>query len=184
MPKICKLILRLAAVPSIALVPAGAALADPPDALVDVASHRHFLVTPNGDRVPIGPDICADPDLQDAFNQFHFNVHTSGAIETLGPQRRRAGAARRLGRRNHRFGRLRLTHSSGQRPASEVMRSALRNPAGCWHDYNVGRNPDPKRCHGIVRNGVVTGWSGCSSDSLEAACPISSDAMASLNVRK
>ena len=87
MAKICKSILRLAAASGIALVPVGAALADPPSMLTDVASHRHFLVTPNGDLVPIGPDICADPNLQDAFNQFHYNVHTSGSRDTLGPQR-------------------------------------------------------------------------------------------------
>ena len=87
MAKICKSIIHLAAASAIALVPAGAALADPPNALPDVPSHRHFIVTPNGHWVPIGPDICEDPDLQKAFNQFHFNVHTSGATETLGPQR-------------------------------------------------------------------------------------------------
>ena len=25
--------------------------------------------------VPVGPDICADPKMQTAFNQFHYNVH-------------------------------------------------------------------------------------------------------------
>lgn len=74
----------------IALVPTGA-LADPPSTLVDAPYHRHFIVTPDGDMVAIGPDVCADPNLQQAFNQFHFNVHHSalpgtGAIDTLGPQ--------------------------------------------------------------------------------------------------
>ena len=73
-----------------ALVPAGA-LADPPGTLVDAPYHRHFIVTPDGDMVPIGPDVCADPDLQQAFNEFHYNVHHSelpvvGGIDTLGPQ--------------------------------------------------------------------------------------------------
>ena len=75
----------------IALVPASAALADPPNTLVNAPDHRHFLVTPNGDSVRIGPNICANPDLQQAFNEFHFNIHHSalpgvGAIDTLGPQ--------------------------------------------------------------------------------------------------
>ena len=84
-----KFTVRLAAASVIALVPSGAALADP--GLTDVRPHQHFLVTPNGDRVPIGPDICGDPDLQQAFNQFHYNVHHSASgpgtdVETLGPQ--------------------------------------------------------------------------------------------------
>lgn len=91
MLNLCKFALRLAAASVIALVPAGASLADPPDTLIDAPNHRHFLVTPNGDLVPIGPDICADPNLLLAFNEFHFNIHHSelpgiGAIDTLGPQ--------------------------------------------------------------------------------------------------
>ena len=80
---------RLAAASVIALVPASASLADP--GLPDVRAHQHYLVTPTGDRVPIGPNLCANPDLQDAFNQFHFNIHGSltsptTSIPTLGPQ--------------------------------------------------------------------------------------------------
>ena len=91
MRKLSRLTLRLAAASVIALVPAGATLADPPGTLIDAPDHRHFLVTPNGDLVRIGPDICADPNLQQAFNEFHFNVHHSalpgsGHIDTLGPQ--------------------------------------------------------------------------------------------------
>ncbi len=83
-----KFALRLAAASVIALVPAAASLADP--GLSDVRRHQHYLVTANGDLMPIGPDFCANPDLQDAFNQFHYNVHHSGSptttVETLGPQ--------------------------------------------------------------------------------------------------
>jgi hypothetical protein len=78
----------------IALVPAGAALADP--RLPNARPHQHYIVTPKEEqRVPIGPDVCKDPDLQQAFNQFHFNVHHSEVrgpggipipIDTLGPQ--------------------------------------------------------------------------------------------------
>ena len=79
-----KKILSAALVASfVALVPPGAALADP--ALTDVSPHQHYLVTPNEDWVPIGPDICDDPNLQEAFNQFHNNVHHSGA-QNEGPE--------------------------------------------------------------------------------------------------
>ncbi len=89
MSKLCKFTLRLAAASVIALVPASASLADP--GLTNVPRHQHYILTPNGDRVPIGPDFCANPDLQDAFNQFHYNIHGSASspttpVETLGPQ--------------------------------------------------------------------------------------------------
>jgi hypothetical protein len=69
----------------IALVPAGA-LADPPGTMIDIPRHQHYLVTPDGDQVPIGPDFCANEDLQDAFNQFHYNIHHNSGTPTLGPQ--------------------------------------------------------------------------------------------------
>ena len=92
MSKRFKFTLRLAAASVIALVPASPSLADP--TLPNAGKHQHFIVTPNGNKVPVGPDFCANADLQQAFNQFHFNVHHSsirragkdGPIETLGPQ--------------------------------------------------------------------------------------------------
>jgi hypothetical protein len=92
MSKIGKSTLRLAAASVIALVPAGASLADP--GLPNAARHQHYIVTPDGELVPVGPDFCANPNLQDAFNQFHFNVHHSEVrvgnvivpVDTLGPQ--------------------------------------------------------------------------------------------------
>lgn len=82
----------LAATTSIALIGfAGVGLADPPRDLIDAPKHRHFLKMPDGTMLPVGPQICANADLQDAFNQFHYNIHHSalpgiGHIETLGPQ--------------------------------------------------------------------------------------------------
>jgi hypothetical protein len=70
---------------------AGSSLADPPDTLISPPNHRHFIVTPNGRLVPVGPQICGHPERQQAFNAFHYNVHHSevpgiGDIATLGPQ--------------------------------------------------------------------------------------------------
>ncbi len=76
---------------------AGPTLADPPSMFTrDAPPHRHFILRPNGDRVPVGPDICANPENQLAFNEFHYNIHHSeipqpgGApnleVPTLGPQ--------------------------------------------------------------------------------------------------
>ena len=70
---------------------AGPGSADPD--LVNVPAHRHWLGDPaNG--VQIGPRLCDNPNLQKAFNQFHFNIHHSfipppagpGPIDSLGPQ--------------------------------------------------------------------------------------------------
>lgn len=65
-------------------------LADPPSTLISPPNHRHFVVTPDG-PIPVGPQICQDANLQQAFNEFHYNVHHSevpgiGDIPTLGPQ--------------------------------------------------------------------------------------------------
>ena len=59
------------------------ALADPN--LPDVRPHRHFVATPSGDLVEVGPRVCDDASLQDAFNQFHHNIHHSNG-SSLGPQ--------------------------------------------------------------------------------------------------
>ena len=56
------------------------ALADPD--LPPVPRHRHFVMKPDGTRVEVGPRLCDDPSLQQAFNQFHFNIHHS---ELRGP---------------------------------------------------------------------------------------------------
>jgi hypothetical protein len=43
--------------------------------LGDVPLHRHFIEQPDGTLVEVGPQVCENPDLQAAFNQFHHNVH-------------------------------------------------------------------------------------------------------------
>ena len=61
----------------IGLATAGAAGGPAPD----VAPHRHYLQI--GDTlVPVGPQVCETPSLQEAFNQFHAGVHigTPGTV--------------------------------------------------------------------------------------------------------
>src|SRR5688572_24090309 len=65
------------------------ALADPN--LTNVAAHRHFVRSPSGKLVEVGPRLCDNPSLQQAFNQFHFNIHHSfnpmtTPVDSLGPQ--------------------------------------------------------------------------------------------------
>jgi hypothetical protein len=67
----------------VTLTSGATALADPN--LTDVRHHRHFVETPTGDRVEVGPGVCDDPSLYDAFLQFHHNVHHSNG-SSLGPQ--------------------------------------------------------------------------------------------------
>ena len=51
---------------------ANVALGDPN--LPNITPHRHFIQ--NGARlVQVGPRVCDDPSLQNAFNQFHSNIH-------------------------------------------------------------------------------------------------------------
>jgi hypothetical protein len=55
--------------------------------LADVAAHRHFIVTPTGQFIAVGPDLCdnaGDPGIQQAFNQFHNNLHIA-TPSSIGP---------------------------------------------------------------------------------------------------
>lgn len=45
-------------------------------ALAAVPPHDHWLTTGSGGVVQVGPDVCANPDIYDAFLNFHENVHT------------------------------------------------------------------------------------------------------------
>jgi hypothetical protein len=53
---------------------AGVAIADP--GLSNVPAHRHFVKTPDGQMVQVGPRLCDNPNLQHAFNEFHANIHS------------------------------------------------------------------------------------------------------------
>ena len=86
-------LLLISAVASIALFAfTGSSLADPSDLFTTpVPPHRHFIEKPSGEMVPVGPQICGHPERQQAFNQFHHNVHHSFVppnivVHTLGPQ--------------------------------------------------------------------------------------------------
>ena len=70
------------------LIPGSIALADPTTPFVP--AHRHFIMTASGDLVEVGPNVCDDPSMRDAFEQFHHNVHHSNG-STLGPQGGAAG---------------------------------------------------------------------------------------------
>jgi hypothetical protein len=50
-------------------------LADPNLDSDPIPPHRHFVQSPLGELVEVGPRVCDDPALQHAFNQFHSNVH-------------------------------------------------------------------------------------------------------------
>ena len=83
-------VLVLAATTAVLIgVLAAVAIADP--GVPDIAAHPHFVQNASGELVQVGPRLCDDPSLQQAFNQFHINVHSSSTspttpIETLGPQ--------------------------------------------------------------------------------------------------
>jgi hypothetical protein len=66
------------------LITATTSLADPD--LGNVPAHRHWIQTPAG-LVQVGPRLCDDPSLQEAFNQFHNNIHiaTGSSIGPVAP---------------------------------------------------------------------------------------------------
>ena len=74
-----------------AVLVGGASFATADPNVPNIPPHRHFIQTPEGTLVQVGPRVCDDPSLQQAFNQFHINVHASATspttpIDTLGPQ--------------------------------------------------------------------------------------------------
>lgn len=56
-----------------------APVADAKTGLPDIPRHAHVIVQEDGSKVYVGPDLCGNPSLQTAFNQFHVNVHVGGA---------------------------------------------------------------------------------------------------------
>jgi hypothetical protein len=80
--KLCGALGAAALVTSGVLMSAGSIFADPPP-LPNPPFHRHYIVQPDGTQIQVGPDLCANPEMQEAFNQFHYNVHVGSA---QGPQ--------------------------------------------------------------------------------------------------
>jgi hypothetical protein len=64
----------------------GVGSADPN--LPNVPAHRHFLVKGTGADIQyiaeVGPDLCDNPNVQNAFNEYHFNHHVAGSA-SIGP---------------------------------------------------------------------------------------------------
>lgn len=52
--------------------------------LGNIPPHRHYVHTPDGGMVEVGPRICGNPQLQKAFNQFHNNIHVASG-SAIGP---------------------------------------------------------------------------------------------------
>jgi hypothetical protein len=65
----------LASVLLVGLVGFSAATATADPSLGNVTPHRHWIQLSSGKLVEVGPRVCANPDLQQAFNQFHNNLH-------------------------------------------------------------------------------------------------------------
>jgi hypothetical protein len=59
------------------LVVPGSAQAPPP--------HEHVLMTPSG-PIDVGPPRCGNELLQDAFLNFHFNVHLGTPPTVITPR--------------------------------------------------------------------------------------------------
>ena len=64
------------------LIAVATSRADPK--LNNVPRHRHFVRTESGGLVEVGPRLCDNPNLQNAFNQFHNNLHVASG-SSIGP---------------------------------------------------------------------------------------------------
>jgi hypothetical protein len=47
--------------------------------LPNIPAHRHFIQLGDGSLVQVGPRVCDDASLQNAFNEFHSNIHIAVA---------------------------------------------------------------------------------------------------------
>ena len=52
--------------------------------LTNIPPHRHYVRTPAGGVVEVGPRVCDNANLQNAFNQFHNNIHVASG-SAIGP---------------------------------------------------------------------------------------------------
>jgi hypothetical protein len=59
-----------------AVAAAAFALSAAPVLAVVPLPHDHWLTTGSGDVVHVGPTVCANPAIYDAWLNFHLNVHT------------------------------------------------------------------------------------------------------------
>ena len=65
---------------------AAALLILPASAQVEVPQpHEHVLMTPSG-PVDVGPPRCGNEQLQEAFLNFHFNVHVGTPPTVITPR--------------------------------------------------------------------------------------------------
>ncbi|MDX6554835.1 MAG: hypothetical protein QOD86_1030 [Miltoncostaeaceae bacterium] len=73
-------------VAALAVMMTAMAVADPN--LPNIGAHRHYVISPNGTYREVGPDLCDHPGnagIQNAFNQFHANVHRGIDGASIGP---------------------------------------------------------------------------------------------------
>ena len=70
-----KMRVLLASVLLVGLVGFSAATATADPNLNNVPAHRHYIALTGGERIEVGPNVCDNPNLQQAFNQFHNNLH-------------------------------------------------------------------------------------------------------------
>ena len=75
----------LASILLVGLVGFSAATATADPDLDFVQPHRHWITLTSGERVEVGPRVCDNPNLQQAFNQFHNNLHVSAGHGRAAP---------------------------------------------------------------------------------------------------
>ena len=66
--------IKIAATVAIAATALTVAVAGATQPTPRVPAHQHYIVTANGDRVPVGPNACED-GMSLQFDNFHTNIH-------------------------------------------------------------------------------------------------------------
>lgn len=66
---------RLAVTSAALTLTCAAAVFSAGSASAAVPPHYHWLTTGSGSVVRVGPNVCVNPDIYDAWLNFHLNVH-------------------------------------------------------------------------------------------------------------
>lgn len=66
--------IRIAAVAALAATACTATVAGASQPTPTVPPHQHYIVTAEGDRVPVGPNACED-GMSVQFDNFHTKIH-------------------------------------------------------------------------------------------------------------
>ena len=75
----------LVVITGIVLIVLGDASAGAYPDMNNVPAHRNYITMSCGQKFEVGPRVCDNPSQQQAFNQFHNNLHVSAGFGRAAP---------------------------------------------------------------------------------------------------